>query len=110
MYMQYNKIQFTSGLTGFAYQEIDGRGICIAYLDELGQEIMMTDVNGASIVCESSVIDDNCITPFSHRVPPEPSIDKEALRAVLTQAFATFAETDPVIAEAIRNDILSRVV
>lgn len=72
--MRYNKIEFTSGLGGFAYQQINDNGEVEKYLTEDGKVIdFMKD--GKEIVYEARFIEESAEVPFVVEEGQKESVD-----------------------------------
>jgi len=74
--MRYIKIQFTDGLSGFGYQEIDANGNCIRILDEKGSDIAQEIEKQAT---GSVWVEDDVLPPFSTETFVDPSIERDRL-------------------------------
>lgn len=60
--MRYDKVEFTSGLSGFGYQAIDERGDMVAMTDDAGFEIP------PGTVYECFLTEEGCSVPFERVV------------------------------------------
>tara|TARA_R110000868_G_scaffold337378_1_gene598289 strand:+ start:2196 stop:2444 length:249 start_codon:yes stop_codon:yes gene_type:complete len=62
--MRYIKIEFTSGLSGFAWQEINDIGVLACYRNADGGIMNLQDDRGETLVYEAKVVEDNVTPPF----------------------------------------------
>ena len=62
--MQYHKIEFTSGLKGFAYQQVNDIGEATQYFWEDGKKIDFIK-DGKEIVYEARFVEENVAVPFT---------------------------------------------
>jgi len=112
--MQFNRIEYTKGYTGIAYQAI-ANGSVVAVLDEHGAPLLLLDEKGVEFATESKVVEEDVVPPFDTEIVVDPMVEhnrlseetKEQSRqaAIAAEAVELAKETMPQTVEELDDFI-----